>query len=188
MNLILLGPPGAGKGTQGHLLHERYDIPQVSTGDMLRTAVRAGTALGQQAKSYMDRGALVPDEVMVGIVQERLAQADTKHGFVLDGFPRTAAQAEALSQILHVLGRPLEHVISIEVPEEELLRRLAKRHEIEARNDDTDETIRHRLKVYQRETAPLIDYYRHRGLLRPISGVGAVEAIFAQIIAVVSQS
>lgn len=187
MNLILLGPPGAGKGTQGHLLHKHYDIPQISTGDILRTAVRAGTPLGQQAKSYMERGALVPDEVMVGMVQERLAQADTKHGFILDGFPRTAAQAEALSQMLRVLDRPLGHVISIEAPEEELLRRLAKRRETEARHDDADDTIRRRLEVYQRETAPLIDYYRHQGLLRPIAGVGPVEAIFAQIVAVVSQ-
>jgi adenylate kinase len=169
------------------LLHKHYGIPQISTGDILRTAVRVGSTLGQQAKSYMDRGALVPDEVMVGMVQERLEQADAQQGFVLDGFPRTVVQAEALSRMLPRLGRPIEHVISIEVPEEELLRRLAKRHEIEGRHDDTDDTARRRLEVYQRETAPLIDYYRHSGLLRPVSGVGTVEDIFAQIIAVVSQ-
>lgn len=185
MNLILLGPPGAGKGTQGHLLHERYTIPKISTGDILRAAVGAGTALGQQAKSYMERGALVPDDVMIGIVQERLGQADTKHGFILDGFPRTAAQAEALGQMLHRLGRPLDYVLSVEVPEEELLRRLAKRREIEGRHDDTDKTIRHRLEVYQHETAPLIEYYRRGGLLRPISGLGTMETVFARIIAVV---
>ncbi len=181
MNLILLGPPGAGKGTQGHRLSERYNIPEISTGDILRSAVRKGTPLGREAKSYMDRGALVPDEVMIGIIRERLAQDDTERGFILDGFPRTVAQAEALSRLSEEQQRPIEHVISIEVPQEELLQRLAGRRQLEGRQDDTDEAIRHRLEVYERETAPLIDYYRRQGLLRCIVGVGTIDEIFQRI-------
>jgi adenylate kinase len=184
MNLILLGPPGAGKGTQGHRLSERYKIPEISTGDILRSAVHKATQLGQEAKSYMDRGALVPDSVMIGIVRERLAQDDTERGFILDGFPRTVAQAEALTQLSEEQKRPIEHVISIEVPQEELRQRLAGRRQLEGRHDDTDEAIRHRLEVYERETAPLIDYYRCQGLLRCIAGVGTIDEIFQRIMAV----
>jgi adenylate kinase len=181
MNLILLGPPGAGKGTQGHRLSERYGMPEISTGDILRSAVRKGTPLGREAKSYMDRGALVPDGVMIGIVRERLAQDDTESGFILDGFPRTVAQAEALAQLSEEQKRPIESVISIDVPQEELLQRLSGRSQREGRRDDTDEAIRHRLEVYERETAPLIDYYRRQGLLRCIAGVGTVDEIFQRI-------
>ena len=181
MNLILLGPPGAGKGTQGHRLSERYNIPEISTGDILRAAVHKGTPLGLEAKSFMDRGALVPDEVMIGIVRERLAQDDTEGGFILDGFPRTVAQAEALTHLTEAQQRPIEHVISIEVPQQELLQRLAGRRQLEGRYDDTDEAIRYRLEVYERETAPLIDYYRRQGLLRCIVGVGTIDEIFQRV-------
>jgi len=181
MNLILLGPPGAGKGTQGHRLSERYNIPEISTGAILRSAVHKGTPLGREAKSYMDRGALVPDEVMIGIIRERLGQDDTERGFILDGFPRTVAQAEALSRLSEEQQRPIEHVISIAVPQEELLQRLAGRRQLEGRQDDTDEAIRHRLEVYERETAPLIDYYRRQGLLRCIVGVGTIDEIFQRV-------
>lgn len=181
MNLILLGPPGAGKGTQGHRLSERYNIPEISTGAMLRSAVHKGTPLGLEAKSYMDRGALVPDEVMIGIIRERLAQDDTERGFILDGFPRTVAQAEALSRLSEEQQRPIEHVISIAVPQEELLQRLAGRRQLEGRQDDTDAAIRHRLEVYERETAPLIDYYHRQGLLRCIVGVGTIDEIFQRV-------
>lgn len=184
LNLILLGPPGAGKGTQGHLLSERYNIPEISTGGILRAAVQQGTALGQEAKRYMDSGTLVPDEVIIDIVRERLCQDDTKAGFLLDGFPRTVTQAEALSQLSEAQSRSIEHVISIEVPEQELLQRLAGRREIEGRHDDAAEAVRHRLEVYRRETAPLINYYRQRGLLRSIPGVGTVDEIFQRITAV----
>jgi adenylate kinase len=184
MNLILLGPPGAGKGTQGHRLSERYNIPEISTGDILRAAVHKGTPLGQEAKSYMDRGALVPDEVMIGIVRERLAQDDTEGGFILDGFPRTVAQAEALTHLAEEQQRPIEHVISIEVPQEELLQRLAGRRQLEGRYDDTDEAIHHRLEVYEHETAPLIDYYRRQSLLRCIVGVGTIDEIFQRIVVI----
>jgi len=181
MRLILLGPPGAGKGTQGHRLHEQYGIPEISTGDILRAAVRNGTALGTEAKRYMDSGALVPDDVIIGIVRDRLAQPDTEAGFILDGFPRTAAQAKALDRMLQEYGRPLDHVISIEVPAAELVQRLTGRRHIEGRQDDTDEAIQHRLGVYERETLPLIDYYRQAGLLQSVSGVGTVECITQRI-------
>ena len=184
MNLILLGPPGAGKGTQGHRLSERYNIPEISTGDILRSAVHKGTPLGREAKSYMDRGALVPDEIMIGIIRERLAQDDTACGFILDGFPRTVAQAEALAQLSEEQQRPIEHVLSIEVPQEELLQRLAGRRQVEGRQDDTAEAIRHRLEVYERETAPLIDYYRRQGLLRCVVGVGTIDEIFQRVVVV----
>src|SRR5215471_1205397 len=184
MNLILLGPPGAGKGTQAHRLSERYHIPAISTGDILRTTVRQGTPLGQKAKHYMDSGALVPDEVIIGIVRERLCQDDARVGFLLDGFPRTVPQAEALIQLVEEQARSLEHVISIEVPEEELLQRLAGRQQIEGRHDDTEEAVRHRLEVYRRDTTPLIEYYRQRGLLRSIPGVGTIDEIFQRITAV----
>ncbi len=181
MRMVLLGPPGAGKGTQGHRLHEQYGIPEISTGDILRAAVRDGTALGAEAKRYMDRGALVPDTVMIGIVRERLAQADARAGFILDGFPRTVAQAEALDRMLHESEQPLDYVMSIEVPNEELRQRLAGRREIEGRQDDTDEAIQHRLEVYFRDTAPLVEYYRQTDLLRTVSGVGTVDEIFERI-------
>jgi adenylate kinase len=129
----------------------------------------------------MERGALVPDEVMIGLVRERLAQADTAHGFILDGFPRTVVQAETLAQLTEEQRRPIEHVLSIEVPQEELLQRLAGRRQLEGRHDDTDAAIRHRLEVYERETAPLIDYYRRQGLLRCIVGVGTIDEIFQRI-------
>jgi adenylate kinase len=132
----------------------------------------------------MDRGSLVPDTVIIGIVRERLRQADTRQGFILDGFPRTTAQAEALTQMLQEEQRAVDHVISVEVPESELLQRLTSRRDIEGRQDDADDAIRHRLEVYQRETAPLIDYYRQQGCLRPINGVGTVDEIFRRITAV----
>lgn len=184
MRVILLGPPGAGKGTQGHYLSDKYGIPEISTGDMLRTAVRDGTTLGQEARGYMDRGALVPDEVIIGIVRERLARDDTRSGFILDGFPRTVAQAEALARMLQESGIPLDHVVSIEVPEEELLQRLAGRQQMEGRQDDTAEAVRHRLEVYHRETAPLVAYYRDAGLLRPVDGIGAIDEVFDRIVKV----
>jgi adenylate kinase len=184
MNVILFGPPGAGKGTQGQRLSKAYGVPEISTGDILRAAVREGTPLGKEAKSYMDRGALVPDAVMIGIVKDRLSRDDTKHGFILDGFPRTLAQAEALAQELAIAGRSIEHVINIEVPEADLWQRLAGRRGVEGRQDDSDEAIRHRLVVYHRDTAPLIQYYKQGGLLRTIDGVGTVDEVFQRITAV----
>jgi len=198
MRIILLGPPGAGKGTQAKAITERFAIPQISTGDILRLAVHDGTPLGLRAKSFMDSGELVPDEVVVGIVCERLQQADCVSGFILDGFPRTVAQADALHKTLVLMNYPLQAVISLEVNEELLVERLtgrracrscglvyhlrfspARRHdrcdscgaELFQREDDREETIRHRLSVYSEQTAPLIGYYREQGLLFSVDGM-----------------
>lgn len=208
MRLILLGPPGAGKGTQAKMLTERHGIPQISTGDILRAAVAAGTPLGRQAKAYMERGALVPDEVVIGIIRDRLKEADCQRGYILDGFPRTVAQAEALTATLRGLKAELTAVVSLEVQEAELVRRLAGRRTCQEcgepyhvefhpprktgvcdkcggplvqREDDREETIRRRLRVYQEQTAPLIEYYRARSVLRTVNGLGEMGEIFARI-------
>jgi adenylate kinase len=151
--LLLLGPPGAGKGTQAERLVRTFGIPQISTGDMLRAAVKAGTEVGRQAQAYMDRGDLVPDEVVIGVAEERLRQPDAAKGFILDGFPRTAAQAEALDAMLGRLGVKLERCIALRVDEDELVERLTRRSAIEGRSDDNEETIRNRMKVYREKHA-----------------------------------
>jgi adenylate kinase len=209
MNLIFLGPPGAGKGTQASLLSKALNIPQISTGDILRSAVRAGTPMGVRAKSYMDSGSLVPDEVVVGIVEERLKEADCSDGFILDGFPRTVAQADALDAMLVRLSKQIEHVLSMAVNDEELLTRISGRRMCEKcgkgyhttfdppkvagicdlcgaslyqRDDDKIETMRKRLVEYYNKTAPLIDYYTGKKILRTISGVGTIDEIQANIL------
>lgn len=211
MNLILLGPPGAGKGTQAQMIVERYHIPQISTGDILRAAVKEGTPLGKKGKVFMDQGQLVPDEVVIGIIDERLKALDCDLGFILDGFPRTIAQAEALQPILTKIAKSIDHVINIEVNSEELVRRLTGRRTCKncgamfhllfhpskregicdrcggtlyQREDDKEETIRTRLKEYERQTAPLIEYYRRKSTLRSIQGVGGKNQIFEQIVRV----
>jgi adenylate kinase len=208
MNLILLGPPGAGKGTQAQMIVERYHIPQISTGDILRKAVKEETPLGKKGKAFMDQGQLVPDEVVIGIIDARLRAPDCNPGFILDGFPRTIAQAEALQPILTTMGKSIDHVINIEVDTEELVRRLTGRRtckncggmfhilfhppKVEGicdrcggtlyqREDDKEETIRIRLNEYQRQTAPLIQYYQLKNCLRSIQGVGGQEEIFERI-------
>lgn len=208
MRVILLGPPGAGKGTQAKMLSERYDVPQISTGDILRAAVGAGTPLGKEAKAYMDRGALVPDEVVIGIVRDRLAEPDCQGGYLLDGFPRTVAQAEALTHMLRDLGAPLPGVVNLDVGEGELVRRLSGRRTCQGcgelfhvefhpprvegtcdkcggtliqREDDREETIRRRLQVYREQTEPLIGYYKTQGLLKTVNGLGETEEIFGRI-------
>ncbi len=212
MNLILLGPPGAGKGTQAKLLTKRFSIPQISTGDILRSAVKEQTAMGTKAKSYMDSGALVPDEVVVGIVEERLSKPDCVNGFILDGFPRTVAQADALKLMLAGLNKSIEHVLSIEVDREDLLERITGRRtcrscgkgyhvtfdppkqpskcddcggELYQRDDDREETMRKRLAVYDEQTAPLIEYYSRESLLRTVKGVGSIENIQCAILNIV---
>jgi adenylate kinase len=209
MNSILLGPPGAGKGTQAQKIVERYHIPQISTGDILRAAVKEGTPLGKRAKAFMDQGQLVPDEVVIGIIEGRLKGSDCKPGFILDGFPRTIVQAEALQAILTKIGKSIDHVISIEVDSEELVRRLTGRRTCKncgamfhvlfhppkregicdrcgealyQREDDKEETIRMRLKEYERQTAPLIQYYQLKKCLRSIQGVGGQDEIFERIV------
>jgi adenylate kinase len=179
--LLLLGPPGAGKGTQAQLLVERLGIPQVSTGDMLRAAVAAGSEVGRQAKSYMDAGKLVPDAVVIGVAEERLGRPDAKQGFILDGFPRTAAQAEALDRMLPKLGCELERCVALTVDEDELVKRLLRRAELEGRSDDNETSIRTRMREYKDKTEPLIAYYRGRGVLREVDGLGEIEEVARRI-------
>jgi adenylate kinase len=215
VRVAFLGPPGAGKGTQARELAQAWRVPQIATGDILREAMAAGTPLGHEAKRYMDQGALVPDDVIVAVVKERLARPDARRGFVLDGFPRTIGQAEALTQILKELGPELDAVVYFDVPEAELLRRLTGRrvcrqcgstfHMVSAppakpgvcdrcggplyqREDDSEATVANRLRVYERQTAPLLDYYRDRGLLRSVRGDGTMAAIGAAIRQAVGQA
>jgi len=178
IRVVFLGPPGAGKGTQAVRIAEKYNVPHISTGDILRAAVKEGTELGKIAKEYMDKGELVPDEIIIGIIKERLSQEDVKkNGFILDGFPRTLPQAEALDKMLEELGMPLDKVIYLNVDDEEIVKRLLAR----GRADDTEEVIRNRLKVYREQTAPLIDYYASKGLLVEINGVGDIDEITRKI-------
>jgi adenylate kinase len=179
--LLLLGPPGAGKGTQAKLLVDRYEIPQISTGDMLRATVAAGTEIGKRAQAYMDAGKLVTDEIVIGVAEERLSQPDAEAGFILDGFPRTVAQAEALDGLLDRLGVKLERCIAITVGEEELVSRLLRRAELEGRSDDNEASIRVRMNEYEEKTAPLVDYYRGRGVLVEVQGVGSIDEIAERI-------
>jgi adenylate kinase len=211
MRLVLLGAPGAGKGTQAKKLIDKYGIPQISTGDLLRAAVAAGTQLGKEAKSFMDRGELVPDKVVLGMVQERLGQDDCKKGYILDGFPRNTVQAEALDTMLKGLNMSLNAALSVDVPKEDLMKRLTGRRtcgscnqmynvyfspskkegvcdkcgsQLFQRDDDKEETIKRRLDVYEAQTAPLIDYYRKAGILKSVSGAGSIDAIFNEVCSV----
>ena len=209
VRVVLLGPPGAGKGTQAKLLRERFEACQISTGDILRKAVADKTPLGAEAESYLNRGELVPDDVIVRLVGERLKQRDCAQGFVLDGFPRTLPQAESLEEILKAMALPLDRVLSIQVPQQIIVQRLAGRRNcrdcgtlyhmnfdpprndetcdrcngrLQQRDDDREETITTRLRVYETQTAPLVNYYGQRGNLRKIDGVGKVEDIQKRII------
>lgn len=209
VRVVLLGPPGAGKGTQGKLLRDRFEACQISTGDILRKAVADKTPLGKEAESYLSRGELVPDDVIVRLVGERLKQKDCANGFVLDGFPRTLPQAESLEEILKTMALPLDAVLSIQVPHDVIVQRLAGRRNcqncgalyhvnfdppsngetcdrcdggLQQRDDDREETITTRLRVYESQTAPLANYYRERGNLREINGVGKVEDIQKRIV------
>ena len=182
MRIVLLGPPGAGKGTQAARVACRFGAPHIATGDIFRANVAEGSELGRTAQEYMDRGDLVPDEVVIAMVMERLAEDDCQAGFVLDGFPRTVEQAEALDRRLAEQGSPLEAALSFDVTEEELLRRLAGRAAAQHRADDAEQTIRHRLEVFAIKTRPLIDYYRHRRLLTMVDGVGLVEEVTGRIL------
>lgn len=181
MKLVLLGGPGAGKGTQAARLKDYYGIAHVSTGEVLREARSAGTALGKKAAEYMDAGKLLPDDIILGIVGEKLKMPEMKNGFLFDGFPRTIVQAEGLDTMLKENGRSLDAVVSIEVPDEIVILRLLKRAEIEGRSDDNRSTIEHRLKVYYEQTEPLKKYYKVKGLLKSVDGVGSVDEIFERI-------
>lgn len=210
MNLILMGLPGAGKGTQAEKIEETYKTPHISTGDMFRLAIKEETDLGKQAKQYMDEGALVPDEVTNGIVEERLAMEDCEEGFLLDGFPRTIPQAEALDKIISNLNKKIDYVIHVDVPEEKLLERLTGRRvcpscgatyhvmynppeeegvcdrdgaELIQRDDDTEETVQNRLSVNIEQTKPLLDFYENKGVLVTVDGDQDIDKVFAEIVA-----
>jgi adenylate kinase len=181
LNVLLLGPQGAGKGTQGKLLAEEYGIPHIATGDMLRAAIAEGTELGRKAEPLLRSGRLVPDEIMIGLIRDRLAEDDTRQGFVLDGFPRNTAQAEALDTTLEEIERPLSVVFEFQLPEAVCVERLTRRAEEEGRADDTPEAIRMRLRLYREQTEPLIEYYRTRGNLVGIPADRSVDEVFAEI-------
>jgi len=214
MRLVFLGAPGAGKGTQAKKLVEKYGIPQISTGDLLRAAVAEGTALGKEAKAYMDRGELVPDKVVLGMVKERLSKDDCKKGFILDGFPRNVPQAEALDKMLAEMNIPLDLALNVDVPFEDLMKRLTGRRTCKScgqmyniyyspskvegkcdkcggdlfqRDDDKEETIKKRLDVYKAQTEPLIDYYSKKGILKSVSGTGSIDEIFNSICAILDK-
>jgi len=181
MRIVFLGPPGSGKGTQARLLSERLRVPAISTGEILRAAVRDGTPLGIRAKGVMESGGLVSDDLMIGMVRERLAGDDARKGFLLDGFPRTVDQAVALDGLLGGNGKALSSVINFSVPETVLIGRLEGRSGAESRTDDSRETVVERLRVYRQKTEPLIDFYRRRGLLTDVDGVGEVPEVADRI-------
>ena len=182
MRLVLLGPPGAGKGTQAARVACRFGTPHIATGDIFRANVAEGTELGRTAQEFMDRGDLVPDDVVIAMVMERLGADDCEAGFVLDGFPRTVEQAEALDRQLVDLGSPLHAVLCFDITEDELLRRLAGRAAAQHRADDAEQTIRHRLEVFAIKTRPLIDYYRGRGILLSVDGDRPTGDVYAEIV------
>jgi adenylate kinase len=175
--IVLLGAPGAGKGTQAARIIEALQIPHISTGDMLRAAVAAGTEIGLKAKAVMDAGQLVSDEIVIGIARERLSEPDASKGFVLDGFPRTLDQAAALDKILEEIGSPVECCLAITVETEEVVQRLLKRAELEGRADDNEETIRERMRVYDAQTAPLLEYYGEKGIVKEVLGMGSIDSV-----------
>lgn len=208
MNLILMGLPGAGKGTQAEKINETYNIPHISTGDMFRLAIKEGTELGKQAKSFMDQGNLVPDEVTIGIVKERLAKDDCKDGFLLDGFPRTIAQAEALQQLLTEMNEKIDYVIHVNVPKNKLVERLTGRRvcptcgatyhvlynppkqegicdkdgsKLDQRDDDTEETVKNRLKINIEQSQPLLDFYKEKNYLVDVNGDQDINQVFKDI-------
>ncbi|HEX9343333.1 MAG TPA: adenylate kinase [Actinomycetota bacterium] len=182
MRIVLLGPPGSGKGTQAVRLADQFGCADIATGDIFRANVAEGTPLGRIAQEYMDRGDLVPDEVVIAMVTERLAEPDCQNGFLLDGFPRTVAQAEALDRELHRLDSPLDAVLCFDVTEEELLKRLKGRAEQLHRSDDSEHTIRHRLEIYATTTRLLVEYYTHRGLISMVDAIGQIEEITDRIL------
>ncbi len=213
MILVLMGPPGCGKGTQAKKLEAKLGIPQLSTGDMLRIAVKNGTEVGRKAKKYMEEGQLVPDEIIIDVMRERLVQKDCNKGFILDGFPRTVPQGEALNKLLDEVGKKITDVINIDVADQEVIERISGRRQcvkcgatyhivfspskgdhcdkcdgdVVQRGDDKEETVKERLSVYRKQTAPLISFYRELGLLKEIEGIGDIEEIFSRICSLIKK-
>jgi len=182
MRLVLLGAPGSGKGTQAARLKDHLQVPHISTGDLLRAEVAAGSPLGLQAKEVMARGELVSDAILLGMLEERFSRDDTKNGFILDGYPRNLAQADALGQLLDRLGQKFDAAVQLEVPTELLIERIAGRAAAEGRADDNPESVRKRLQVYNDQTAPVIEYYRQHGELTTVDGVGTLDEVFVRIV------
>lgn len=182
MRLVLLGAPGSGKGTQAARLREHLQVPHISTGELLRAAVAAGTPLGLQAKAVMAAGNLVSDDIVLGMLEDRFQQSDTGNGFILDGYPRNLAQANALDALLVRIGQPMDIAVQLDVDTELLVGRLAGRAKAEGRADDSPEAVRHRLKVYDEQTAPVVDFYRNQGKLAHLDGVGTLDEVFTRII------
>jgi len=179
--VLILGAPGSGKGTQGKILAERLALPKITTGDLLRAAMKEGTPLGLEAKKFYDDGKLVPDSIILGMIKEQLDRPEAKSGAILDGFPRTAAQAELVDKTLGQRGQRLNHILLLDVTEDELVRRMSARAQVEGRADDTPEAIATRLQVYQRDTAPLIAHYAQRGIVHRVPGTGTVDQIAGDI-------
>jgi adenylate kinase len=181
MRIVLLGAPGSGKGTQAALLVKELDLPHISTGELLRAAVNAGTLLGRRAKEVMDRGELVSDEIMLGLIEERLSADDVKNGFILDGYPRNLAQAEALDDLLERLGQPVDEALQIDADAEMVVARIARRAAEEGRSDDSEEVARKRMHVYAEQTAPVVVHYARKGVLSRVLGEGSIEEVFQRI-------
>lgn len=186
MRLVLLGPPGSGKGTQASRLKDYLQVPHISTGDLLRAEVAAGSALGAEAKAVMARGELVSDEILLGMLESRFSRDDTRNGFILDGYPRNQAQADALGALLAKMGKRMDYAVQLAVPNELLVERIAGRAKAEGRADDTPDSVRTRLKVYDDQTAPVIDYYRQHGQLTLVDGVGTLDQVFSRLVEALS--
>lgn len=184
MRIVLLGAPGSGKGTQAALLVEKLELPHISTGELLRSAVAAGTELGRKAKQVMDRGELVSDDIMLGLIEDRLTRDDARAGFILDGYPRNLVQAQALDALLTRLNQPIDEALQIDVDVEMVIQRIATRAAEEGRSDDSEEVARNRMKVYAEQTAPVVDYYAEKGLLSRVLGIGTIEEVFQRILGV----
>jgi len=188
MRIVLLGAPGSGKGTQAALLEQRLGVPHISTGVLFRKAVKDQTELGRRIKTIMDSGELVPDDLTLELLEERMNRDDTKSGFILDGYPRNLAQAEALDALLEKLGMPVQEAIQIDVDTEEVVARIARRAAEEGRSDDTEEVVRNRMRIYEEQTAPVVDYYAEQGLLTQVLGTGSIEEVLQLILSVLDQA